>query len=304
MLSNLSSFGVSGWLLFILGSVFLILSLNYMFRSRFEMVNKRIEDMKLYTEGTEEEKLLSQSLFKRIYIMLEEKMTMFLEKYYAKGSLAPLKVKLLQAGNYEMEPMQFRAKVMIFAMAGAALGILLKDIRIIVIFTIAGYWYPQNKLKEAINKRQMKIKNEIPDFLDLLAATAPSSKNLEDAIRKVCDRTEGEVTKEFTRALEEVNAGRKMRDALSDMSGRCGVKEIHTLVSQINQSEVFGTGVEKTLISQAEKIRKLKKVMAEIKARKASVMLLLPSLFLLFTILIMIAGPHIVSFITSMGAMS
>jgi hypothetical protein len=63
---------------------------------------------------------------------------------------------------------------------------------------------------------------------------------------------------------------------------------------------VFGTGVEKTLLVQAEKIRKLKKVLAEIKARKASITLLLPSMFLLVTVMIMIAGPNVVQFMDAM----
>jgi len=303
MFSQLSTIGTSGWLLVILTTVFLALVGNLVFRSRFESVSKRLEDMQLYSEGTEEEKIMKQTITKRIYIMLEEKTALFLDKHYKKGSLAPLKVKLLQADDHVTDPMQHRAKILILTVAGAILGLLTKKIVLVFMFAGLGFIYPDYKLKEKIKARQLKIKGELPDFLDLLAATAPSAKNLEDAIRKVCERSEGHVTTEFRRTLEEVNAGRRMRDALNDFSIRCGIEEIKTLVSQINQSEVFGTGVEKTLQVQAEKIRKLKKLLAEIKARKAQVMLLLPSLFLLMTAVIMIAGPHIVNFISSMGSL-
>lgn len=304
MFNQLSTIGSSGWLLIILTTIFLVLVGNLIFRSRFESVNRRIEDMQMFSEGTEEEKVLKQSLLKRVYFMLEQRTTLFLDKHYKKGSMAPIKIKLLQANDHVTTPMQHYAKILIFTVGGIILGLLTKKLIVILLFAGLGFIYPQNKLKDKIDKRQLKIKGELPDFLDLLAATAPSAKNLEDAIRKVCERSKGEITTEFVRTLEEVNAGRRMRDALNDLSIRVGVEEVKTLVSQINQSEVFGTGVEKTLQVQAEKIRKLKKLLAEIKARKAQVMLLLPSLFLLMTVIIMIAGPHIITFIGSMGALS
>jgi len=291
----------AGWLIIILSTIFLWLVGNYIFRPRSQVITERLESMQLHSEGTDEEKLMKQSLFKRIYYMLELRTTLFLDKHVKKGKLAPLKIKLLQANDHVTEPMQHRAKMLIFAIAGSLLGLLTKNFTLILVFGALGAWYPDSKLKEKIKKRQLKIKSELPDFLDLLAATAPSAKNLEDAIRKVCERSEGEVTLEFKRTLEEVNAGRKMRDALNDFSTRCGIEEVQTLVSQINQSEVFGTGVEKTLQVQAEKIRKLKKLLAEIKARKAQVMLLLPSLFLLTTAIIMIAGPSLIDLVSNMG---
>jgi Flp pilus assembly protein TadB len=299
---DFSTITFAGWLIIILSTVFLWLVGNYIFRPRSQVINERIESMQLHSEGTDEEKIMKQSLLKRVYYMLELRTSLFLDKHVKKGKLAPLKIKLLQANDHVTEPMQHRSKMVIFAIAGSLLGLLTKNFTLVLLFGALGAWYPDNKLKEKIKKRQLKIKSELPDFLDLLAATAPSAKNLEDAIKKVCERSEGEVTLEFRRTLEEVNAGRKMRDALNDFSTRCGIEEVQTLVSQINQSEVFGTGVEKTLQVQAEKIRKLKKLLAEIKARKAQVMLLLPSLFLLTTAIIMIAGPSLMDLVTNMGA--
>lgn len=298
---NLDQLGFSGILLVVALTAFIFMILNLILKNRYEEIDKRIQTMQIQTEGSNEEKKLNESLFKRIYMMIEERMVVFLEKNYTRGSMAPLKTKLLQAGDHDSNPIQFRAKVIILCIGGCLLGLIVKDPRLILLFGFLGFYYPYNKLDSKIKKRQMQIKSEIPDFLDLLSATAPSAKNLEDAIKKVCDRSTGVVTEEFSRALEEVNAGRKTRDALTDMAIRCGVEEIKTLVSQINQSEVFGTGVEKTLLVQAEKIRKLKKLMAEIKARKAAVMLLLPSLFLLCTVILIIIGPHIVNIVNSLG---
>jgi tight adherence protein C len=300
--TKLSSLGFSSWLLIFAITGFLYLALSVVLRSRSELVHKRIESLEIFTNGTEEQKIMQQSVMKRIYMMFEERLVRHLDKYVKGGRMRPLKLKLIQANDHVTEPIQHWAKKIILGAVMAFVGLLVFKTKVpmIVMFGALGVYYPDYKLKENINKRQLKIKAELPDFLDLLAATAPSAKNLEDAIRKVCERMEGEVTLEFRRALEEMNAGRKQRDALKDFSIRCGIQEINTLVSQINQAEVFGTGVEKTLLVQAEKIRKLKKVLAEIKARKASITLLLPSMFLLVTVMIMIAGPNVVQFMDAM----
>lgn len=292
----ITSITLEGWILVLLCTAFFTLAGNLLFSSKAEMIHKRIESLNIFTTGTEEEKIKQKSLFDRIKIMIEERMGRFIAQNIKKGRLAPLELKIKQA-HVDMDPIQFWTQKFLYAMGLSALSLLLAKPLLTLGIALLGFFLPDIRLNDQMKKRQFRIKSELPDFLDLLASTAPSSKNLEDAIKRVCARTTGEVTNEFVRALEEVNAGRRTRDALKELALRCGVPEIDTLVAQINQAEAFGTGVEKTLQVQAEKMRKLKKQLAEIKARNASVTLVLPSLFLLVTILIMIAGPSVISIV-------
>jgi Flp pilus assembly protein TadB len=294
--------GTLEWLLIIVLTAFITMFIIYMTRPRHESVHDRISGMEVFTKGTDADRMMNQSLFKRIYFMLEERTTRYLDKYMRSGQMRPLKLKLIQANDHVTEPIQHWSKKIITTVGAFVFSILMFKGKIlyIALVTFVGYYWWDMKLKKKVEQRQLKIKSELPDFLDLLAATAPSAKSLDDAIRKVCSRMNGEVTLEFRRTLEEINAGRKQRDALNDFAVRCGIAEINTLVSQLNQAEVFGTGVEKTLIVQAEKIRKLKKLLAEIRARQVAVLLLLPSMLLLMTVLLVIAGPRIVDFVVAM----
>lgn len=292
----ISSIPFVGWLLIMLCVVFFTLIGNMVFTSKAEMVNRRIEGLNIFASGTDEEKVKQKTLFDRIKIMIEERMGRFIEKNLKRGKLAPLELKIKQS-HWEIDPIQFWTQKFLYAMGLSAVSLLLAKPLLTVGIGFLGFFLPDIRLNDQLKKRQLRIKNELPDFLDLLASTAPSAKNLEDAIKRVCARTSGEVTTEFIQALDEVNAGRRTRDALKDLAMRCGVAEIDTLVAQINQAEAFGTGVEKTLQVQAEKMRKLKKQLAEIRARNASVTLVLPSVFLLMTILIMIAGPSVISIV-------
>ncbi|QST02978.1 type II secretion system F family protein (plasmid) [Pontibacillus sp. ALD_SL1] len=289
------------WFVVLVLSIFLFLVFSMLFTSRAAIIDKRIESMNIFSSGSDEEKIMQTSLWNRLYVMAEAYAVRVLTKHMTRGKLAPLELKLLQA-KMDISPLQHWAKKIIYTLGLAALGLLLggvmgKTMLLIIVGAVAGFTLPDSEINNKIKKRQLIMKSELPDFLDLLSATAPSAKNLEDGIAKVCERSDGVITDEFTITLEEINAGSKTRDALKKMSKRCGLNEIDTLVSQINQAQDFGTGVEKTLIVQAEKMRTLKKQLAEIKARKASVLLLLPSMFLLITCLIMIVGPSVVALV-------
>lgn len=303
ILERLSNISFTGWLLFFLLTAFFIIIGNIIFTDRAQNIFKRIQDMEIFSTGTEEEKLMRKPIHQRLYMMIEKKVQVFVEKNVVRGKYAPLETKLIQANDYTTKPVQHWSKKVIFAMAFSAIGILLMNPAMMVFFGACGFFLPDGQLNDKIKKRQYRIRKSLPDFLDLLAATAPSAKNLEDAIRQVCERNESDISTEFRIALNEINSGARRKDALLQLSRRCGVVELDSLVSQINQSEYYGTPIQKTLDSQAEKMRKMKKLLIETKAQKASVTLLLPSLFLLITCLVIIAGPSVVSLVAGSSGM-
>lgn len=300
MANALSSLDFMGWLLIISCTILLTLIGNMIFTSKHIIVHKRLEGLNIFVNGTDKQKVNNKTLIDRIKIMAEGHVRRFIEKNVKKGKLAPLELKLKQA-EMNIDPIQHWTQKILYAILLSLLALFLKNTFVLLIGMILGFCLPDLNLNDKIKKRQLRIKSELPDFLDLLAATAPSSKNLEDAIKRVCQRSKGEVTREFTLALEQINAGRKTRDALKDLALRCGVAEMDTLISQINQAESFGTGVEKTLTVQAKKMRKLKKQIAEIRANKAAVTLILPTMLLLVTVLIIIVGPSVMSLLEAQG---
>lgn len=265
---------------------------------------ERLQGMKLYT-ATQKERQMQESLFSRIYNMAETFFLRYMGDQIARGgSLAPLQIKLVQAGVAdEIEPMQHRAKRFIFSIGFTILALPTGNYKIIVAAIVIGFIYPDYKLKKSTETRREKIKDDIADFLDLLAATYPGSKGFEDAIQRICMRSSGIIPDEFQKMVDEINAGKRKKDALKALADRCGVNEIEMLVNQIIQSESLGTGLESTLRTQADKMRILKRTQAEIKARKAAITLLMPSIFLLVSILVVIAGPSIVQLLQAMGSM-
>jgi len=102
---------------------------------------------------------------------------------------------------------------------------------------------------------------ELIDFIDLLSSATPNCKNFEDAMERTCSLLESNVSAEFSKALDEIKSGKRVRDALNSLAARIDTPEIKMIVSLINQSETFGTDVTKTLQSAAFKMRQLFKIM-------------------------------------------
>lgn len=303
MLNSLvGGFGSTEWLLVLLLSVFLSMAMFTITETSADRFHKRIMGMKVFTEEKNSRKLKqTDSLLKRIYGMIETRVVKYIDKQVRKGNFSKLELKLLQGGVEDVTPVQFYAQKVIFGVLGSVLGIMMKKPMLILLFAALGFLYSDYKLKKKIEERQFVIKNELPDFLDLVASTFPACANIEDTLERVCSRTRNTISREFEIALGEINNGRKKREALNELAYRTGIQEIKMLIASINQAETFGTGLEETLQVQAKNIRRLKKTMAEMRAGKANFMLLIPCTFLLITAVILIIGPSIIQFIEAMA---
>lgn len=293
-----SSFTFSSWLIVILLTTLFTLIYFFLFPIKNEEMQRRLESLNILAVGDEERHKKQQSFLQRVYILINNRMDVYMEDKIRKGKFVTLEEKFLRA-NVQVTVSQHWTQKILYTMLLVLLLSLLKNPIFIGIGAILGFILPDLSINEKMKKRQLQLKRELPDFLDLLAATAPAAKTLENAIKVVCDKTEGEIPSEFRRVLEEINAGRRTKDALKDMAHRCGFKEMDTLVAQINQAESLGSPVQETLEMQSNKMRKLKQQLAEIKARKASVTLILPTVFLLYVCIIIIAGPSVIAVMDS-----
>ena len=290
------------WMLFFFG----ICTLNaigfyfyYKHLPHSEFVSTRITKLSHIGKGDIEEQKTNLPFLERIIIMTANLLRPIFTKYRKQAAEDTLKAKLVRSGDNATDPVQFWAKKILFTITALIIGSVLKNTNFLIIGVIIGFFYSDLQLKQKVQKRQNKLRNDLPNFIDLLATTASSVPNLDEAIRKVCDRFDSELSNEFRIVLSEISTGKRRRDALSEMAARTGVSEIRSLVSQINQSEVFGTPVQRTLEDQAVKLRKIKRDLAEKKAAAASNYLIMPSFFLLITILIVVMGPTIVQLSSS-----
>lgn len=147
-------------------------------------------------------------------------------------------------------------------------------------------------------RRRESIDRTLPDILDLLVVSVEAGLALEGALHRVSARGNDPLTQEIQRMLNEVALGRRRYDALVSLGARCGVQPLQTLVNAMNQAERSGMQLGPVLRSQSEQIRIRRRQLAEEKAMKAPLKMLVPLVLFIFpTMFLVILGPAAIPFL-------
>jgi tight adherence protein C len=159
-----------------------------------------------------------------------------------------------------------------------------------VAFMLPNLW-----LKLAMSQRMEKVRNGLPDCLDLLVVSVESGLALDAGIQRVSDemhKVHKDLAEELTIATLETQMGVPRGEALVNMSRRCGVEEMKALVAVVTQAEKFGTSVAKALRNQADALRVKRRQRAEERAQKTTVKLMIPLILFIFpSIFVVLVGP-------------
>lgn len=151
-------------------------------------------------------------------------------------------------------------------------------------------------LTRRVEERKVQIRTALPDVLDLLVISVEAGLGFEQALDRTVSAVPGALTDEFTRMLGEVRAGASRSDAMRNMERRCGVPELRSFVLAIIQADSFGVSIGRVLRAQAEEMRIKRKQLAQEKAQKAPVKMLIPMVFCVFPALfIVVLGPAILN---------
>ncbi len=158
-----------------------------------------------------------------------------------------------------------------------------------------GFLLPNLWLSLAMSQRMEKVRNGLPDCLDLLVVSVESGLALDAGIQRVSDemiKVHPELAEEMQIATLETQMGVPRSEALTNMSRRCGVEEMRALVAVITQAEKFGTSVAKALRTQADALRVKRRQKAEERAQKTTVKLMIPLILFIFpSIFVVLVGP-------------
>ncbi len=160
-----------------------------------------------------------------------------------------------------------------------------------------GFLLPNLWLGLARKQRTEKIRNGLPDSLDLLVVAVESGLGLDAGLMRVSEEMNNvhpDLSQEMQIATMETQMGVPRAEALENMARRCGVREMSALVAMITQAEKFGTSVAKALRIQADSLRVKRRQKAEERAQKTAVKLMIPLIFFIFpSIFVVLLGPAV-----------
>lgn len=256
------------------------------------------------TPATLEEIELSQPFRERILAPTVQRAASFITRFTPANTLESTRHKLDLAGNpNNWTPSEFFG---IRAIASVVLGGLIFLLLTVTkaetgallgmtaLFTVLGFVLPGLWLGGKIRSRKANVIKALPDALDLLTICVEAGLGFDQAMQKVSEKWDNELSRTFGRVLHEIRLGKTRREALRDAAQRLDVGDVTSFVAAVIQSEQLGVSIAKVLRIQSDQMRVRRRQRAEEKAHQAPVKMLFPMVFLIFpAIWVVLLGPAI-----------
>jgi tight adherence protein C len=159
----------------------------------------------------------------------------------------------------------------------------------------AGWFGPSFVLDYLVSARQQRIREGLPDTLDLIVVCVEAGLALDQAMQHV-SRELMDVHPDISREVElvnlEIRGGKRRAEALRGLADRTGEAELSKLVAVMIQTDRFGTSIADSLRTHSDFMRVRRRQEAEERAAKVGVKLVFPIFFLILpAMLIVVAGP-------------
>ena len=167
-----------------------------------------------------------------------------------------------------------------------------KTLLLCAAFAAASFLIPSYLLERMARGRRARIREELPDALDLLAVSVEAGLGLYAAISRIAQASAGPLADEFALVLTELRVGDSSERALTRMAKRLRSPEVEAVVRSLIQGEQLGLSLAQTLRNLAEDARQKRRLAAEEQAAKAPVKMLVPTaLFIFPALFVVILGP-------------
>ena len=224
-----------------------------------------------------------------------------------------VQIRFLQAGIRSKNAPQyyFAVKTLLSMVLPVLLALFLRFIQphspvarimIFVLLTAAaGYYLPEMLLRFITQKRIGRMRDSLPDMIDLMVICTESGMGIDAAIARISHEmapTNPDLAQEFYLSGVEMRAGATRIEALRNLALRSGLKDLDDLVSMLVQADKFGTSLAESLRVQSNMMRSRRTQRAEEIAAKIPVKMLLPLILFIFpTLLMVLLGPAIIQVI-------
>lgn len=180
----------------------------------------------------------------------------------------------------------------------------LSQILVTLAGVIIGGFAPVLGLRQAIKRRQGRLRKQLPDGLDLLVICAEAGLSLDAAMTRVARElgfSSPDLGDEFGLTAVELGFLPNRRQALANLAKRTDLPSIRGVVNTLIQTERYGTPLAHSLRVLSAEFRDERMLKAEEKAAKLPAILTVPMiLFILPTLFMVIIGPAIIQVMAAM----
>ncbi|MEM1164750.1 MAG: type II secretion system F family protein [Planctomycetota bacterium] len=167
---------------------------------------------------------------------------------------------------------------------------------LLLAMVLLGPGLAKSNYQSTATKREKAIIRVFPYVVDLLVLTMKSGASLQLALQRVTVDYRGHpVAEEFNATIADIEMGSTARQGFENLARRVPIKIITAFVDDIVQSEELGQPVAEALERLSDRIRVRRIQDARATAGDAKVKVLVPSVLVMFSSLIMLMAPFVMS---------
>jgi len=160
---------------------------------------------------------------------------------------------------------------------------------------LIGYFTPILVLNEWMNTRMTLMILRLPYAVDVMALCLSAGSTFIGAVEElVKDSRDHPLDEEFRIFLSELQLGKTRREALLNLTQRCGIDLLDNVVLSVIQGEEQGVPISEVLKREAAHIRKVRIEQADEQANKASTKILFPTMIIVVATLLLLFGSFII----------
>jgi tight adherence protein C len=175
---------------------------------------------------------------------------------------------------------------------------LIYKISVIIASALIGSYSVDFMLQRLIKARQNRIRNALPQALDLMVICTEAGLSLNATVQRVArefSQISPDLGYELALLSIELNLLPDHAKALQNFSDRMDSPDFKSLVSNLIQAEQYGTPIGQSMKLIAEEFRQDRLLKAEERGAKIPVLLTLPMILFIFpSIYIVILGPAVI----------
>jgi len=189
-----------------------------------------------------------EALVKKTYFFVLDKY-----RYLIKTSIANVNLKEI-----------LRIEI-VFVAAAVIFSLLLNQILIFLFFLPVFVVFPGIYVKQKQKKYVEQYYNSLVDFLESIVSNLKSGLSIIKSLQVYAQRDKGPVGNEISVVLKNVQIGRPLQEALSELSDRIPLRENQMIISAMINSMETGGNITEILENVLETIRKRDELNREIK---------------------------------------
>lgn len=172
---------------------------------------------------------------------------------------------------------------------------------------LLGAFAPDIYVKNAIQKRQHKIRMALPDAFDLLVICAEAGLSLDSALERVSREMAGsceELSEEVGLTSVELSFLPDRHQALDGLAQRVPLPNMRALINTLVQTERYGTPLAQSLRVLSAEMRNERMMRAEEKAARLPAIMTVPMVvFILPPLFVVLIGPAAIKTIDALSGL-